>query len=121
MKGWGSTVPSGDVTMGAGWRHRGGGWPMDESRPMRADELREVLRRALTPADLKRLSALSAPRAAASVLTTWALVVGILVVAVRYPHPAVWVAAAIALAAQQHALAILAHDAAHHRLFEHRR
>lgn len=90
---------------------------MDDARPTRAS----VLREALSPADLKRLSVLSAPRAAASVLGTWALVAGILVVAVRVPHPLVWVGAAIALAAQQHALAILAHDAAHHRLFENRR
>lgn len=50
-------------------------------------------------------------------LKTWLLVVATLGIATSFPHPLVLVGAVLMLAAQQHALAVLAHEAAHHRLY----
>ena len=74
----------------------------------------------LTAEDLAPLTQISSWRSALAVLQTWSIIslmVGIALVFWSWP---VALLAVFVIAAQQHALFILSHDAAHYRLFRHR-
>jgi len=74
------------------------------------------------PADVLRpLQRIEVGRALSALAGTWTLILVTLAVALRWPHWAVWLAAALVIGRCQHALAVLMHDAAHYRLFDHRR
>lgn len=75
----------------------------------------------LPPDEVRRLSRLDPLRASAGVVKNAALLVAAIAVAVRWPHPAVVVAAVVVVAAGQHGLAVLVHEAAHGRLYASRR
>jgi fatty acid desaturase len=77
-------------------------------------------RRLLTPAELAPLTELSDARSLVAIGITLAVVAGAVAFAVTaWPSP--WVALSVlAIGVQQHALFILAHDAAHYRLFRSR-
>lgn len=72
----------------------------------------------LPPETLRELTRLSPARATASLVQTFGLAGLSLALAVRFPHPLVIVAAWVAVAGQQHGLAILTHQSAHYRLYE---
>lgn len=67
-------------------------------------------------AHLKSLSKLQVWRGAATIAVDWAVIVGCFALALTYPHPLTWIAAAVIVASRQHALLIIMHDAAHYRL-----
>jgi fatty acid desaturase len=87
----------------------------------RGEEFRERERAGLQPDEVRALSRLSPLRSTLSLVHTWGLVAGLVVVAHRWPNPLVVALAIVGIAAQQHALAILAHQSAHYRLYENRR
>ncbi|GAC1595023.1 MAG: fatty acid desaturase family protein [Myxococcales bacterium] len=72
----------------------------------------------LPPETLRALTRLSPVRATLSLVQTFGLAALAVFVAVRFPHPLVVGAAWIAVAGQQHGLAILTHQSAHYRLYE---
>ncbi len=76
-----------------------------------------VNRPLLAPAVVKQLSALSPWRATASLVLDWSVIFGLVTVTLRTNHPALWCLAPFGIAAAQHGLAILAHQAAHYRMF----
>jgi fatty acid desaturase len=71
----------------------------------------------LPPAEVRELSALSAWRASASLAWSWLLTAAGVAAAVMWWHPAVIAAALLVIAGGQHGLAVLAHEAAHYRLY----
>jgi fatty acid desaturase len=86
-------------------------------------EFRDDVRRArtLTPEEIKRLTRLDPWRSTLAVAQTYALLAAALFVGVRWwSEPAVVALAVVVIATQQHALFVLAHDAAHYRLYERR-
>jgi fatty acid desaturase len=73
---------------------------------------------AMLPAEAVRgLSRLSPARATWSLFKSWALIAATAVIAVRWPHPLLVAAAVVVMAAAQHGLAVLTHEAAHHRMY----
>lgn len=77
-------------------------------------------RRLLTPAELEPLTRLSAPRALAAIARTFGLIAGAIAFALA-TWPSAWIVPAIVvIGIAQHGLFILAHEAAHYRLFAHR-
>ena len=78
----------------------------------------ERARRALDPAEVRRLSKLSPLRATISLLQTWGLVVALFAIAIRFPRPWVIALSMVGIAGAQHGLAILAHQSAHYRMYE---
>lgn len=93
---------------------------MEDQRLASSVSMKRVLAKAIPPAEVRRLSELSPLRATWSVVSTWGLI-GATYAAVLYdPHPLVCLAGVVVLAALQHALAILGHEAAHHRLYSRR-
>jgi fatty acid desaturase len=86
----------------------------------RGEEFQERERSGLPPEEVRALSRLSPLRSTLSLLHTWGLVAALIAVAYRWPNPFVCALAIFGIAAQQHALAILAHQSAHYRLYENR-
>jgi fatty acid desaturase len=86
----------------------------------RGEEFREDARRriGLQPELIKRLTRIDPVRSAVSVALTVGLTVAVIAVAVTWWTPWVVVPAVLAMGILQHAWFILAHDAAHYRLFE---
>jgi fatty acid desaturase len=81
------------------------------------EEFRVRSQRWLSPDELRRLTALSWPRAALSLARTSSVIALCVAVALAWPRPAVVAVAILGIAAGQHGLAVLAHEAAHYRLF----
>ena len=79
------------------------------------DDLR--LRRPLPPEEVKRLCRLDPRRATLAVAETAAVIALAVAAAAATGHPAVFAAAMVLVATRQHALFVLAHDAAHYRLY----
>jgi fatty acid desaturase len=75
----------------------------------------------LPPALVRRLSQIDPARATLSVVKNVALLAGAVVVAVFAPRVPVVAAAVVVMVAGQHGLAVLMHEAAHHRLYRTRR
>lgn len=76
-----------------------------------------AIARQVPPEELRRLTAKSDARGALAVTLTIATIAATLAVAARWPHPVVLVLATLLLGGQQHALAVLMHEAAHRSLF----
>lgn len=74
----------------------------------------------LAPDVLRPLQKLSTARSLQALLGTWGLIAASIAAALWSGHWAVWIVAAVVVGRCQHALAVLMHDAAHYRLFEHR-
>jgi fatty acid desaturase len=92
----------------------------DDLRGVDAERAVSEVRRLLPPAILAELTRLDAWRASYAVVQTIALAA--LAVAVAWTHFEAWVVlpAVLLIGTQQHALFVLAHDAAHYRLYESR-
>lgn len=65
----------------------------------------------------KSLTQMSSARAAQALAFDWALVIFFLWLPIAYTHPITFIIAILGMARQQHALAVLMHEAAHRRLF----
>lgn len=70
----------------------------------------------LDPAELRRLQQLRPGRALASLAGTWLLLGSTIAIALASQRWWVWLLAALVVGRCQHALAVLMHEAAHHRL-----
>jgi fatty acid desaturase len=85
------------------------------------DDLRRAPARLLPPEVLRELTELDTGRSALAVLQTVALTIVLLAAALHWWTPLVVVPAVVLIASQQHAMFVLAHEAAHYRLFANRR
>jgi fatty acid desaturase len=84
------------------------------------EEFRDDYRKALPKETVERLATLSFARSAWSVLQEALLLAWLVAVAVHWWTPGVVALCVILIGTRQHALFILAHDAAHYRLFPQR-
>ncbi len=84
------------------------------------EEFRVQARQGLPPAEIKRLTKLSATEGAWCVVHILLLIGGTVTTAVLWWHPLVIIPAIIVVSAGQHALAVLSHEAGHYRLFNNR-
>ena len=98
--------------------------PTPTPTAMLGEEFRDDLRRAparLLPAELLReLTRLDDRRSTFALLQTAAVTFAAIAVALLFWHPLVIVAAIVVVGTQQHAMFVLAHEAAHYRLFANR-
>jgi fatty acid desaturase len=86
--------------------------------PVSGEEFRDDVRRRLPVEVLAPLTELSALRSTFAVLQTFGLIALVIVVAVKLWSVATAIVAILLIAPLQHALFILAHDAAHYRLYQ---
>ncbi len=86
--------------------------------PVRGEEFRDDIRRALPAAIVQRLTAISAWRSAWAVAQEVLALFGLVAAALYWWTPWVVVPCMVLIGTRQHALFVLAHDAAHYRLFE---
>ena len=97
----------------------------DESVEKDGEQFREDLRatsgRVLSAEQLRELTTLSAVKSVASVAQTVIITLVVIGVALTWPSAWVLVPAVFIIATQQHAMFVLAHEAAHYRLFPNRR
>jgi fatty acid desaturase len=97
---------------------------MQRTTPVAGEEFRNDMRRApaglLPPELLRELTRLDDRRSAFAVLRTVALTAAAVGAALWLWHPIAFVVAIVVVGAQQHAMFVLAHDAAHYRLFANR-
>jgi fatty acid desaturase len=84
------------------------------------EEFRERSRAGLSPDEVRELSRLDAVKASLSILVNWTAIALFAAAALRWRHPAAVAAAILGLALAQHGLAVLAHEAAHYRLYQRR-
>ena len=75
------------------------------------------IRRVLPPEVLRELTRLDPVRSTFSVLTTLAVITATVAVALTWWEPWTVIPAVVVIATQQHACFVLAHDAAHYRLY----
>ncbi len=73
--------------------------------------------RGLAAADVKRLSTLDGGRATLAVAETWAVIGLAAAAAIAWWNPLTVILAILVIGSRQHALFVLAHDAAHYRLY----
>lgn len=78
---------------------------------------RKEARKALPPADVRRLSLLNPWRSTAALSWTFLGIATVLAAPLVFWHPLVILAAVVGIAGFQQSLFVLAHDAAHYRLF----
>ncbi len=88
--------------------------------PQRGGEFRDDERRhrSLPPDVVKRLTRLDPVKSTLAVVETVGLIAATIAVAVTWWHPLVVIPAVVFIATRQQALFVLAHDAAHYRLFK---
>jgi fatty acid desaturase len=88
---------------------------------VRGEEFKDDYRRALAPELVRELTRRSTWRATLAVLADVAVLGFVIVVALAYwPNPLVLVPAIVIIGTRQHALFVIAHDAAHYLLYERR-
>jgi fatty acid desaturase len=92
----------------------------DASEDVPGEEFHARARVGLSPEEVRELSRLDAGPATLSVAVNWTAIVLFVAAALRWRHPLVVAAAILGLALAQHGLAVLAHEAAHYRLYERR-
>ena len=80
----------------------------------------DVRRKGLPPDELRRLTRLDPAKATLAVAETFAILAGAIAAAILWWQPLIVALAVLLIASRQHALFILAHDAAHYRLYERR-
>ena len=83
----------------------------------RGEEFHTIAKVGLAPARIKDLTRLSAARSTLAVGQTFAIIAATAAATQLWPHPLSYALAVIVMAGQQHALAILAHEAVHYRLY----
>lgn len=89
---------------------------------MKGEEFKDDFRQALPKELIARLTQRSALRATLAILADFAVIAAAIGVALRFwPDPLVLLAAIIIIGSRQHALFVIAHDAAHYLLFRNRR
>jgi len=85
------------------------------------EEFKDDYRRALPKELVQELTRRSAWRASAAVLADFAVLAAAIALALAYwPNPLVLVPAILIIGTRQHALFVIAHDAAHYLLYERR-
>lgn len=94
-------------------------WTMQDAQRDASSELASVSMR-IRPDSLKDLYRINSARALAAVAGTWAMIIATIAVALWSHSAIVWLLAIFIIARCQHALMVLAHDAAHFRLLENR-
>lgn len=87
------------------------------TNPLEGEEFRDDVRKALPAAIVQRLAAISTERSAWSVVMEFLGLALLIKIALVWWTPLVVIPCVILIATRQHALFILAHDAAHYRLF----
>ena len=85
-----------------------------------ATKLESIAHRPRLLAEAKRLSAINNLRNARVLAIEWSLIGASVIVSSQISHWTVYLFACLIIGARQHALGILMHDAAHHRLFSNR-
>ncbi len=95
---------------------------MSESQILTGQEFRDDKRRArkLPPALVKELTKLNPLKSSLSILQTILVLAGLISVAIYFWTPWIIIPLMILIATQQQACFVLAHDAAHYRLFQNR-
>src|ERR1700722_6949927 len=94
-------------------------WTVQDAQRDASSELASVTMR-IRPDSLKDLYEINSLRALAAVVGTWAMIIATIALAL-WSHSAIgWILAIPVIARCQHALMVLAHDAAHFRLLENR-
>ena len=88
-----------------------------QSTTVRGEEFKDDHRKALPPDTLRRLCAISPWKSAWSIAQELAVLGALLAVALTWWTPWVVVPCVILIGTRQHALFVLAHEAAHYRLF----
>jgi fatty acid desaturase len=86
----------------------------------RGEEFRDDVRRGLPPHVVKRLTVISPLKSTLAILHTVGVLAACLAAALAWWHPLVIVPALILIASRQQAFFVLAHDAAHYRLYNQR-
>jgi fatty acid desaturase len=86
----------------------------------RGEEFRDDYRKALPAATVQRLAAISPWRAACAVAQELPVLAALVAAALAWWTPWVVIPCVILIGTRQHALFVLAHDAAHYRLFQSR-
>jgi fatty acid desaturase len=94
-------------------------WSMQDAQRDASSELASVAMR-IRPDSLKDLYEINSVHALAAVAGTWAMIIATIAIALWSHSAIVWFLAIFVIARCQHALAVLAHDAAHFRLLENR-
>lgn len=89
----------------------------DQASAAAGEEFHVIARTGLEPRTIRRLTRLSPLRSSLAIAQTAAIIAVAVAASQVWPHPLVYAAAVVAMAGQQHALAILAHEAVHYRLF----
>ena len=90
--------------------------------PARGEEFKDDVRRTLAPAAVARLTRRSAGHATLAIAQDLAVIAAATGVALAFwPNPLALVPAVIVIGTRQHALFVVAHDAAHYLLYESRR
>lgn len=87
----------------------------------KGEEFRLVLNARLPAKLVKRLTRVSPLLSTLSLLQTLGIIAGAAALPQFVPHPLVYAVCVLVMASQQHALAILAHEAVHYRLYNNRR
>jgi fatty acid desaturase len=87
----------------------------------KGEEFRLVVDARLPPKLVKDLTRISPLRSTLAILQTFGLIAAIAALPQIWPYPAVYAACVFLMASQQHALAILSHEAVHYRLYDDRR
>jgi fatty acid desaturase len=85
-----------------------------------ADEFAGALPERVDPAVIRKLSELKPLVSALHIALGWALIAGAAFVCSRWFHPLLYAVCVAFIGARQHGLIVLAHDAAHYRLFRNR-
>ena len=94
-------------------------WTMQDAQRDASSELASGAIR-IRPDSLKELYAINSLRALGAVAGTWAMIIATVALALWSHSAIVWILAIPIIARCQHALMVLAHDAAHFRLLENR-
>ena len=91
------------------------------SAPLRGEEFRDDYRKALPAGIVQRLAKISRARSAWSVMQEVVVLAVLVTLALAFwSSPLMVIACIVLVGTRQHALFVLAHDAAHYRLFEQR-
>ncbi len=85
--------------------------------PGKGEEFRDDYRKALPKETVQRLATISTGRSAWSVLQEALVLAALIAIALHWWAPLAVIPCAILIGTRQHALFVLAHDAAHYRLF----
>ncbi len=85
--------------------------------PGKGEEFRDDYRKALPKETVQRLATISTGRSAWSVLQEALVLAALIAIALHWWAPLSVIPCAILIGTRQHALFVLAHDAAHYRLF----